>query len=186
MSHSTIYSVFFEWIEGRRLSAFMKNSVKNITKRSPPRSVFASLFGSFQALNFEAILHNFVPKIHPKNALFSERILGSPFERIFIPKSLQNHPKSHPKTHPKRHTKNEQRFHSTFERFPAQNGTKKAPESKAKTMPKTHAKNKVRGKTYPLKTTGSAFLCSQCAPILNRRCRNPSPDAQIVARLPES
>ena len=149
MSHPTIYSVFFEWIEGRRLSAFMKNSVKNITKRSPPRPVFASLFGSLQALNFEAILHNFVPKIHPKNALFSERILGSPFERIFMPKSLQNHPKNHPKTHPKRHTKNEQRLHSTFERFPAQNGTKKAPESKAKTMPKTDAKNKARGKPTP-------------------------------------
>ena len=64
-------------------------------------------------------------------------------------KSFQNHPKNHPKTHPKRHTKNEERFHSTFERFPAQNRTKKAPESKAKTMPKTDAKNEGRGKPTP-------------------------------------
>ena len=149
ISHPTIYSVFFEWIEGRRLSAFMKNSVKNITKRSPPRSVFASRFVPFRHRFSKHFLHIFLAKIHPKNELFSERILGSPFERIFMPKSLQNHPKNHPKTHPKRHTKNEERFHSTFERFPDQNRTKKAPESKAKTMPKTDAKNEGRGKPTP-------------------------------------
>ena len=90
MSHPTIYSVFFEWIEGRRLSAFIKNSMKNITKRLPPRSVFASLFGSFPAWIFEAFWLNFEPKIHPENELFSERILRWPFERVFIPKRLQN------------------------------------------------------------------------------------------------
>ena len=85
MSHPTIYSVFFEWIEGRRLSAFMKNSVKNMTKRSPPRSVFAARFVPFRHRFSKHFLHTFLPKIHPENELFSERILGWPFERIFIP-----------------------------------------------------------------------------------------------------
>ena len=135
MSHPTIYSVFFEWIEGRRLSAFIKNSLKNITKRIPPRSVFASLFASFPASIFEAFWPNFQQKVHPENELFSERILGWPIERIFIPKSLRNHSKSHPKTHPKRHAKNEQRFHSTFERFPSQKNTKTSPKTRPKKTP---------------------------------------------------
>ena len=82
--------------------------------------------------------------------------------------------------------KNETRFSSTFKRFPAPNGTKTRPETNPKTTPKTHQKYEGRGKPIPAKEREARYLSLQSSQNFNRGCRNPSLDAQILARMPES
>ena len=72
MPHHSIYSVFFEWIEGQGLSPFIMNSFKKTLKKVPIRHVLTSIFVSFPASIFEAFCDDFKAEKHPrKRPLFT-------------------------------------------------------------------------------------------------------------------
>ena len=140
---------FFRVNRGSKAFGVHEELSEKHNEKESPRLCFRFMFPSFPASIFEAIFAYFSSKNTPKKSTFLRKDLRCAIWAHFHAKKPPKSSQNHPKTHPKRHTKNEERFHSTFERFPAQNGTKKAPESKAKTMPKTDAKNEGRGKPTP-------------------------------------
>ena len=108
------------------------------------------------------------------------------FRSIFPPKTTPKSSRKPSKNASQEHMKNGHRFSSTFERSWDDFGSQKAANPPRKRDPKLNQKTYIMGKPIPAKEREARYLSLQSSQKFNRGCRNPSLDAQILARMPES
>ena len=121
-----------------------------------------------------------------ENDHFRQQIWRRLFKQISLPKSLQNQALDSHEGLQKRsgfHWSNAMPF---FDDPWSDFGSQKAPNPPCERHPKMKPKTYVRGKPIPAKEREARYLSLQSSQKLNRGCRNPSPDAEILARMPES